>query len=53
VIANTHRGKAMGDGTAVRPVTIPNKMRRRRFPRESLGDLPGDPLGGRMIGNSQ
>jgi hypothetical protein len=45
MIANSHRPNAAGIGEAEGPVTVANQVTRRFIPRESLGDLPGDPLG--------
>jgi hypothetical protein len=42
----------MGNNRAVGSVTVSNEMVGRFVPRESLGNLLGDPLSGRMVGDA-
>jgi len=53
VIAYTHGCKALRDGVAVAPVAISDHVVRCLIPREGIGDLTGDPLCSRMVGDAQ
>ena len=53
VIAYTHGCKALRDGVAVAPVTIPDHVIRCLIPGEGICDLTGDPLRSRMVGDAQ
>jgi hypothetical protein len=47
-VADTHGRETSGYWMAVRGVSIPDEISRRLFPGEGLGDLAGDPVGGRV-----
>src|SRR5688500_15056793 len=52
VITNAHCGEPTGDNMTVGSVTISNEIVGCLVPRESLGNLLGDPLGSRMVGDA-
>jgi hypothetical protein len=50
-VANAHGLDAPRDDGAVGCIAITDEVSRCFIPRECLGDLPGNPLGGRMCGD--
>ena len=48
MIAYPHRAEALVEDPAVDGIAITNEMSRCPIPREGLGQLSGDPLGGRI-----
>lgn len=53
MITDAHSGKAPSNRMAVGGVTVADEVVGRFAPREGLGDLLGDPLGRRMIGDAK
>ena len=51
--SNAHCSEPAGDNTAVGSVTVSNEIVGCLVPRERLGNLLSDPLGGRMVGDAQ
>jgi len=52
MITNAHRSEPTDNNMTVGSVTVSNEMFRCLIPRESLGNLLGDPLGSRMVGDA-
>ena len=50
-VADTHGSDPGGEDMPVGPVVVAHQIGRRRCPRESFGDLPGQPLRRRMPGH--
>jgi hypothetical protein len=53
MVTNTHCCNTTDDGGAVDSIAISNEMVRRFIPRERLGELLGDPISCRMVGDGQ
>ena len=49
-VANAHGSQPARDRGTIRRVTVSDEIAGRLIPRKRFGDLPGDPLGGRMCG---
>ena len=47
-VADAHGSQSMPDGNAIDLIPIADQVARRLIPRECLGDLTRDPVGGRM-----
>src|SRR3954447_23688702 len=47
-VANAHRPNAARKCLAIDPMSIADEVLRRALPAACLGDLPGDPFGGRV-----
>ena len=52
-VTNAHGAKTPGEYLAVDPVAIADDVPRCGFPAAGLGELPGNPFGGRVCRHSQ
>jgi hypothetical protein len=50
-ISNTHASQPARDRSAMGGVAVTDEITRSLIPRECVGDLSGDPLGGRICGD--
>src|SRR3954454_5496876 len=52
-VANAHRSNAARECLAVDAVPVADEILRRALPAACLGDLPGDPFGGRVRSDTE
>jgi hypothetical protein len=52
-VTNAHSTKPPGEKFAVGPVVIADDVARCAFPASGFGELPGNPLGGRVCRHAQ
>ena len=50
-VSDAHGSQSACDRDTIRSVAVTDEVARCRVPRECFGDLPGDPIGGRIPGH--